>query len=166
MDPDLTALRGCDVEAFSLKGMSLLAKVVDVYDGDTFRAIFVVPGLGVTKMCCRMLGINAPELKLPRSMSPGTRHTTLSQAVRARNRLCDLLTNCTTSLPSERRVKLQTIIDDENTKLVTLHCGGFDKYGRLLVDVYDGDLCINAVMMEEHLAVPFMTSHQSASSDL
>lgn len=47
---------------FSLNGLKKKAKVVNVYDGDTFKCIFWYNDAHY-KFKCRMLGINAPELR-------------------------------------------------------------------------------------------------------
>lgn len=130
-----------DVAKFSLAGRELIAKAVEVYDGDTFKAIFeLFPG-HIVKMDCRLEGIDAPEMR------GGDRVT---DAIRARNHLCRLLTNCVTTLPEDKHV-LTPIIDRENTQLITLQCGSFDKYGRLLCRVRANDSDVTTEMMETGL---------------
>jgi endonuclease YncB( thermonuclease family) len=115
MNHNLQTLRSSDVPFFSLKGTTVTAKVVHIYDGDTFHCIFPLFEK-VVKFVCRVEGIDTPELK-PSKTVPN-RDEVIAKAKKARDRLQSLLTNG---------------VSDENTKLITLTCGGFDKYGRLLV---------------------------------
>ena len=39
--------------------------------------------------------------------------------------------------------------------LVTLKCGKFDKYGRILVEIYVNNICINEKMIEEGHGRPY-----------
>jgi endonuclease YncB( thermonuclease family) len=53
---------------------------------------------------------------------------------------------------------IKTIIND-NTKLIRVSCSEFDKYGRLLVTLYDSDFdatkSYNTVLIEERYAKPY-----------
>lgn len=144
-DALLLTTRGTDLADFSLEGCSVWARVVDVYDGDTFRAIFRLPVEGgpMVKMKCRVLNINAPEMK-PRLTTPDCQNV-MQRACQARDRLCELVTG---SRSGES-------IDQDNTMIVSLACGPFDKYGRLLVKVTcpSGD-DVATVLLREQLVSP------------
>ncbi len=143
MDLDiLRRVKDSDVGEFSLKGNRLVAKIVDIYDGDTIKAVFYMPGTNeLVKFSCRLVDIDAAELRRQGTSSFS------SSAYAARNRLCELVTSCSTPLPAFGRLKNH--IDKENTKLVTLICGDFDKYGRLVVKIESEDGDINLTLLEE-----------------
>lgn len=123
MEEDYSTLKHLgsgDVPLFSLDGCTVKAKAVEVYDGDTFHAIFVLPGTTdlIVKMKCRLDGVDAPEIK-PLLKTPN-REQVIQKAIAARQRLCQLLTDG------------QPIA--ENTTLIDLTFKSFDKYGRALVE--------------------------------
>ena len=98
---------------FTLKGHKTYAKCVHVYDGDTVHVVFKMPGKpGMGSETCfkwviRMNGIDTPEIK---SKNIGEKKA----ATTARDYLRGL------------------ILD----KVVIVDCGDFDKYGRLLGEIY------------------------------
>ena len=97
---------------FSLKEETKKAKVVSVYDGDTVKIVFPLLDT-VYKWNCRISGVDTPELR------------TKDKAEK--------------KYGYEVRDKLREKILD---KVVTVKCGEFDKYGRLLVDIYcEGEDC-------------------------
>jgi micrococcal nuclease len=93
---------------FSLNGYKTFAKCVHVYDGDTIHVVFKMPNSNdCYKWVIRMMGIDTPEMK--------TKNTYEKQlAIKARDFLRDL------------------ILD----KIIVVDCLDFDKYGRLLGDLY------------------------------
>lgn len=109
-----------DIPDFSLNGQCVDAKVVQVYDGDTFRAIVKLEW-GFVKVKCRVGGIDAPEIKPP--LSCPNRADVITSAKKARDRLCQILTG----------EDEWSAVCDNHCKIVKLHCGKWDKYGRLLV---------------------------------
>jgi endonuclease YncB( thermonuclease family) len=90
---------------FSLKGYKTLAVVVKVYDGDTIHAVFEYMGKAF-KWKCRISHVDTPEI---RTKDPEIK----KKAYYVRDKLKELILN----------------------KSVELYCGGFDKYGRLLVEI-------------------------------
>lgn len=101
-------------EELSFKGQKLKCKVVSVYDGDTMRVVFPLNGK-MYKWNCRLLGIDTPELR--------TRNKREKElAIMAKENLIKLVFN----------------------KIIHIHCGGWDKYGRLLVTPItkeEGNIC-------------------------
>ena len=113
---------------FSLANYKLNALVVKVYDGDTIKAVFPIPGLPKDyRWDCRILGIDTPELR--RSSDHEKKW-----GLRARDRLRELILG----------------------KEVILDLGEFDKYGRVLTKVYllDGT-DVGDKLIEEDLARPY-----------
>ena len=97
---------GTDPPFFSLNGTECDAKIVSCYDGDTVHAVMEVFGK-LFKFHCRLNGIDTPELKT-RNMKEK------AHAVTARDALSNMILH----------------------KIVRLKCKKFDKYGRLLIDIY------------------------------
>ena len=120
-----------DVELFSLEGQTLQAKVVNVYDGDTCKIVIRMGGK-LVKFNCRMNGYDTPEMRPPKDQA--NRDDEIKAANAAKARLIELVMQ-----------------DDQ---LVIAKCGKFDKYGRLLVDIYDGGSTssaksVNQLMIDE-----------------
>lgn len=101
---------------FSLKGLKTYARVVGIHDGDTLTAVFPFYG-NYYKFNIRLRGIDTCELR--------SRNIQIKAiAEKARDRLTSLITG-------------QDTFDFESQVcLIHLSCHEFDKYGRLLCDVY------------------------------
>jgi endonuclease YncB( thermonuclease family) len=96
---------------FSFAGRRFLAKVVDVYDGDTVRVCFFYRG-ELVQYRARMAGYDSPEMKPPKA--DPNREAEKAAAVAARAALAE----------------------KAGGKLVYIECGEFDKYGRLLITAF------------------------------
>jgi endonuclease YncB( thermonuclease family) len=94
---------------FTFAGQRFLAKVVDVYDGDTIRVVFVWRG-EPTQWKVRMVGYDSPELRPPKN-APHREHIAAAGRA-AREALRERLS--------------------ASKMMVNLECGQFDKYGRIL----------------------------------
>lgn len=108
-----------NVPRFSLKGITVAAKCVAVYDGDTAQFVFrLAPGQPLYRYSCRMTGYNSAEIK-------GKTAEECAAAKIARDALRDQILN----------------------RIVQLQIGDFDKYGRPLVTVTLGYVNINSWMI-------------------
>ena len=114
---DLESLDCSIVKPFSLKDMILDAKVASVYDGDTITVVFKLFD-SYYKWNCRLDGIDTPEIKT-KNMDEKAR------AIQARDYLRGIILN----------------------KVVSITCGDFDKYGRLLVKVFYNNENMNDKMI-------------------
>ena len=128
---------------FSYAGQRLLAKVVDVYDGDTIRVVFRSGGGQLVQLRARMAGYDSPEMKPP--LASATRDREIAAACAARDAL--------------RRAVAGSLVE--------VVCGPFDKYGRLLVTVYapaaHGNLYdVNAWMVGAGHGVPYDGGRKTA----
>jgi len=111
---------------FSLNGYKTFAKCVHVYDGDTVHVVFKMPSSNdCYKWVIRIMGIDTPEIK-----SKNTYEKQL--AVKARDFLRNL------------------ILD----KMIIIECLDFDKYGRLLGNLYieGNEKSISNMMIEKGFA--------------
>lgn len=114
-----------DIPLFDFKGKTYLAKIVDVYDGDTFTAIFKHRNEFI-KYKFRTYGYDSPEMRPLKSKPDRDKEKLL--AIQARD-------------------AFKTVTDWENS-LITLEMLEFDKYGRILVNVYKKKLHINQWMID------------------
>ena len=116
-----------DVPLFTLDSHVTLAKVVDVYDGDTCKVVFKFNGV-YQKFTIRMDGYDCPEMKPKKD-----------------------LVNRDTEIAAAKAAKDFFIKQLERTDyIIWLQCKKFDKYGRLLGDISwkkNGDT-INALMIK------------------
>ena len=102
-----------------------ICKVVDVYDADTCHCIFYIDNK-MHKFVCRLIGIDCPEIK-------GKDESEKECAKIAKQEMTGLILN----------------------KIVMLKNVETEKYGRILADVYIGDLHLNKHMIEKRLAVSY-----------
>jgi len=131
----LQKLNENDYTYFSFNQKTFYAKYCNVYDGDTFSVLFFYKD-DVIKYKCRMMGYDSPEMKP--SLNNENRIHEKELAILARNRLKELL-------------------DMHPTHLIKIECFQFDKYGRLLVNVWNmvNEKSINEIMIEEKHGKPY-----------
>jgi len=117
------------VKPFSFKGQSFWGLPTNIYDGDTLSILFYHNGNPV-KYRCRTLGYDSPEMKPLLSNPEREREKILALA--AKNRFTELVTK-------------------HPDAVVKMDCSDFDKYGRLLVILWNGvdEKSINEMMIEE-----------------
>ena len=147
----LRSLTDNDIGEFSLAGRKTVGKVVDIYNADTCKIVFGLDNV-IVKFNCRLSGIDTPELK-PSRHNPD-RELEKKAAQRARNRLIQLCTDCDCTLDKKFSRKSKKEFLKKNEKLVNIHCGDFDKYGRLLIEIFDinNDKSFNTMLIEESYA--------------
>ena len=113
---------------FTLNGHKTYAKCVHVYDGDTIHAVFKLPNSAEChKWVIRLMGIDTPEMKSKNAVEKAK--------------------------ATETRDYLKKMILD---KIIVLDCLEFDKYGRLLANVYlegtPGEKSINQTLINNGYA--------------
>ena len=115
---------------FTLTDSFVEGKIVDVYDGDTVKIVLNLPiNSQYFRWNCRLSGINTPEIRTKN----------------IKEKEFGLLV----------RDKLKERIEN---KILLIKCGEFDKYGRLLVEIYEnnGELfSINNWLIENNYAKPY-----------
>ena len=94
-----------DAPEFSFEGQTIEAKVVSVYDGDTIKIVFPLHKT-YYKWNCRLTGVDTPEIR----------------------------TRCKEEKVFGYKVR-DCLRDKILNKVVTVKCGDFDKYGRLLIEI-------------------------------
>ena len=142
-----------DIPEFSLNGEEFLAKVVDIYDADTCKIVILL-NKKPTKFTCRLYGIDTPEMK-PSKKKPN-RDLEKQAAKKSRNRLFQLCCNVDCELEKMYKKKEIKQLIKQNNKLIKVKCGEFDKYGRLLIKMYDLDtneeISFNQILINEEYA--------------
>ena len=156
-----------ETKDFSLAGLTLTAKVVYVYDGDTIHCVIKCPNMGdmMTKISCRLLHIDSPEI-CPKNCTDNTsKMKEIESAVKSRNYLIERVTDQKTS-PNMSKKDIKELCSNSR-KLVSIKCFDFDKYGRLLIEIYDtsyhkhcfasksNEHSINTEMLEGKYAVEY-----------
>lgn len=112
--------------AFSMQGMHMQGRVVDVYDGDTMTVILNPWGVGYFKFQVRVGGIDTCEMR-------SKDEVLVAKAKAARAKVFELVTGGAIQCPGSKK-EIQKALG-EHVFLVHLECGPFDKYGRLLAKV-------------------------------
>ena len=143
-----------DIQEFSLDGEIKIAKLVDIYDADTCKIIFIMDGK-IVKFNCRLNNIDAPEMR-PSRKNPNRIYEKIA-AKKARNRFIQLSTNIDIDINEKLDKETKKNLLKSNKKFVKVKCKKFDKYGRLLIDIYtlDKNIHINNKMIEEGIVKPY-----------
>ena len=156
----LKNIKSADIAEFSLNNIKTFGKVVDVYDGDTCKIVLIIHDT-LYKFNCRLMGLDAPEMKP--SLTKYNRDIEISNACKARNKLIQLSTSCDVDLNCNITKQDCKLLFDTNTKIITVLCHEFDKYGRLLVSLYDNDddvISYNDILINEGFAKKYDGKHK------
>ena len=120
-----------NTKEFTLDGTTATGKVVNVYDGDTIHVVIIVFNR-LYKFKCRLSGIDTPELRVSRNDPHRELHR--QAGLKVAKYVSDLI----------------------NDKLVRLEIHSYDKYGRLLCDVYTyNGVSINQLLVDKKFALPY-----------
>lgn len=154
MSKKLQTIKNLEVDEFSLNGKKVVAKVVDIYDADTCKIVFELDNK-LVKFNCRLVGIDTPEMKPPKS--DPNRDAEKKKAKQARNRMVQLCSNVECEINIMYKKKQIKALLDQHTKLVEVRCYDFDKYGRLLIDITDleDSKTFNQVLIDEGFAYSY-----------
>jgi len=131
-----------NTQSFSLQNLECYCRVVKIYDGDTITVIIPIFN-NFYKFSVRLKNIDTCEMK-------SKNQTNKTIADNARKRLFELVT-------SQKLDDCDKFLS-ENVNLVYIKCGDFDKYGRLLGDIYknkDETKSFSEILMEEKLAYSY-----------
>jgi endonuclease YncB( thermonuclease family) len=132
---------------FSLNGLKTYGRVVDIVDGDTMKIIIQIFDKRYFRFNVRLDGIDTSEMKSKDSKNK-------QKAIEARDAVFYKLSNQIDKITNEvhqithqitRKITQTSILDkhaikdylQENCTIVWIECFNFDKYGRLLANVYD-----------------------------
>jgi endonuclease YncB( thermonuclease family) len=149
----LKTIKNNDVSEFSLKNKEFICKVVDIYDGDTCKIIFYDnSSQSFIKYNCRLIGIDTPEIKPLKTKE--NRESEITKAKQCRNKLISLC--CKHENVNEENYK---DVLSNHGNLVKIICHDFDKYGRLLVEIFsitednnEKNISFNDILINDGLA--------------
>jgi len=121
-----------NTKEFSLNGLYLECRVVDIYDGDSCTCILPLFD-SYYKLPIRLADIDTCEMK-------SKSDTNKELANKARICLFELITknNKMEIYPKISRKDMRALLND-NVYLIRILCGNFDKYGRLLGHLFKSD---------------------------
>lgn len=111
-----------EISDFSLDGMEVMGTCCSAYDGDSVKCIFEFNGKKY-RWNCRLDGIDTPEIRSKNVLEK-------KAALEARDFL------------------REKILDKD----IKIKCGKFDKYGRVLVNIWKDKECINELMVNNGYA--------------
>ena len=109
----------------SLENEEKLGKVVSVYDGDTIKIVFPLHDR-LYKWNCRLGRVDTPELRTKNELEK-------KFGYEVRDKLREKILN----------------------KLVNVKCGDFDKYGRLLTEIYIEHESVNQWLIDNEYAFEY-----------
>ena len=109
----------------SLENEEKLGKVVSVYDGDTIKIVFPLHDK-LYKWNCRLGRVDTPELRTKNELEK-------KFGYEVRDKLREKILN----------------------KLVNVKCGDFDKYGRLLTEIYIENESVNQWLIDNEYAFEY-----------
>ena len=124
-----------NIPLFTFDGLKCYGKVVDVYDGDTFK-VCIIYNNKIIKINCRALGYDCCEMKPKLNIKNREEH--IKKAKKAKENFISLVKT--------------------KNNLVYLNCHKFDKYGRVLVTLYTNKFSkksINDIMIETGHGIPY-----------
>lgn len=121
-----------EIKFFSFEGQTLNAKVSNVYDADTIHVIIEILDNRFYKFKVRLNRIDSPEIKPLKTCN-----------------YRDLNINCA------KKCKL-ILSDIILGKIVEVKCNEYDKYGRILADVYYKGVNINDLLIDNKLVKSYL----------
>ena len=137
--------------SFNFENLKTQARCIRIYDGDTIFIVLNHPGTqSYYKWSCRLNGIDSFEIK-------NTNTTLKNRAHLAQAFVYNFITK--KSIPNGIKSEdIQKFIQDDlnnNVYLIDIKCGGFDKFGRILIDIIDGNLDLSNLLIQNKLAYPY-----------
>ena len=140
------ANHGSQTPYFSLNGMNMCVRVVDVYDGDTIKIVAHIFG-DYFKFDARLKGIDTCEIRSNIAANKDL-------AKKARTRLFELVTGA--QCPETKRQMAQYL--EDNVCVIYVKCNEFDKYGRVIIECYKDSQSLQSfadVLKQEKLAYAY-----------
>ena len=142
---------------FSLAGIKTWCRCVEMYDADTLKVVFPFNNDDVHKIIVRVNGIDSPEMK-------SKDKTVQEWAVKARNRMLSLIAPGVFEVDGSYTKKDIIRLLKENVSVIWLHALDFDRYGRLLGDLYltpDDKETIQSTCIKENYCKPYFGKTKS-----
>ncbi len=151
----LAALDEKNINYFDFNGKTFIAKPCHFYDGDTFSAIFEHNGQ-IIKYRCRCVGYDTAEIKPRRAglIALAPKVPMASKLPHVADKTSQLQLDAAAAekkLAQAAKTRFVELVTSHPSGLCLIQCGEFDKYGRLLVTVFNGvdKDSINSIMIKE-----------------
>jgi len=128
---------------FSFNGLNTIARIIDITDGDTVKVIINFKG-EYYKIIIRLFNIDTCET---RSKCEENKNL----GIQAKLRLFNLITNKTID-NNKKDIKNEL---NNNYYTIFIKCYDFDKYGRVLADIYKTEndiISLSSILINEKLA--------------
>jgi endonuclease YncB( thermonuclease family) len=132
---------------FSLNNIKTYARVISCFDGDTIGLVIPLNS-DYYKFNIRLMGIDTCEIKSKNKVIK-------TLAIKARNRLLELITDQHIESSSTLSRKQIDELLNNDVFLVYVHCFEFEKFGRVLANIYEDETCQKSfadILVEENLA--------------
>lgn len=126
---DLKKAKIDDYPLFSFENLITKGKVVHNYDGDTVDLLFI-NNSNIIHVKARLFGYDSPEMKV--SKSDPDRESKIKKANQAKDKLWELCAKCSFNKSN-----------NYHENILNIWCHEFDKYGRLLVTLFEPDIEFN-----------------------
>lgn len=115
--------------SFSFNGLNCISRVVDITDGDTIKTIINFKN-DYYKVIIRLFNIDTCETKSKNDSNKNL-------GIQAKKRVYNIITNNT--IDDNNNINIKKIIKNDlnnNCYYIYIKCYDFDKYGRVLADIY------------------------------
>jgi endonuclease YncB( thermonuclease family) len=144
-----------DTPSFSLNGLNSYARIVNIIDGDTVSLVIPIFN-NYFKFNIRIKGIDTCEIH---SSDPLIKE----HGIKAKQKVCDIILK-------KKLDNKKDIIEylKNNIILVWIECLEFDKYGRLLAEIYTKDKTqiISKCLLDEKLAYLYEGDTKKSNDEL
>lgn len=136
---------------FSFNGISCISRIVDITDGDTLKAIISFKG-EYYKIIVRLNDIDTCETK---SKCEENKNLGIKAKLRMYNLITDKKLDHLENDTIKKTIKKEL---HDNCYLIYIKCYDFDKYGRVLADIYkneNDDINFSSILINEKLAYKY-----------
>lgn len=132
-----------DTPFFSLKGLKTNSRIVNIIDGDTIVLILPIFD-GFYKFYTRLSNIDTCEIH-------SNNNEVKEKGITAKYRVIELITNKKYESMNLSKKDIIKIFND-NIYIVNIECDDFDKYGRLLGNIFVNEKNVGDILCDEKLA--------------
>ena len=129
---------------FSFNGLNCVCRVIDITDGDTIKVIINFKD-EYYKIIVRLNNIDTCETKSKCEENK-------QKGLEAKKRVFNLITGKTIDIVDKKYIKNEL---NDNCYLAYIKCYDFDKYGRVLADIYSNEKSadsFSSILINEKLA--------------
>lgn len=149
----MNELNNIDINQINIWKLSgtQFCKIQKVYDGDT-PTIIIKINKEFFAFNVRLIGIDTPEIH-PRNENLSKKESEHLLGIKARNKLIELVTDQSIIIDKKYTNDELKYIFNKNKKIITVEFSNEqDKYKRPLVKLYDNNICINDILINQQYA--------------